>query len=405
MIVAIGFLTTFFGIGLTWAASVFSVPMHEELGWSRSEIFFAVSVRGWIGIIVTPIVSRYLDEKNGVRLMSLIGGLMNTASLVLISQVHEQWQFLLLFGVIGGIAQTAQGGIAIAIVPKWFIAKRASAVLVSTLGGGLAALTLPLFLAPLDNEIGWRGGWLVIGLLALTLSTLPTVLLRRQPEDVGLVPDGGEQARGVPRRPAPEVSFTRKEAMSTSTFWLLMIGVAFGSLACNGVPTQVTNMFTDRGFTLQTASTALVAYGFASIGARIVWVRVVDRHHLRIVLMTLAVYGAVAMPVFLIIPDSIGNVGLAYGALVGFFVGAYIPLHGLVWAVYFGRAQVGAISGAARPLGIIFLSGGPFLLASTRDIFGTYAVGLLLMSAALLICFLCLYLARPLEAPKQAVNT
>jgi cyanate permease len=121
--------------------------------------------------------------------------------------------------------------------------------------------------------------------------------------------------------------------------------------------------------------------------------------------MILVLYGAIALPVFLVIPDDIGPVGLAYGALVGFFVGAYIPLHGLVWAVYFGRAQVGAISGAARPLGIIFLSGGPFLLASTRDAFGSYAVGLLLMSAGLLISFFCLYLARPLRAPVPALST
>jgi cyanate permease len=403
VIVAIGFLTTYFGIGLTWAASVFAVPMREELGWSRSEIFFAVSLRGWMGIMVTPLISRYLDERSGVRVMTVAGGLLNTVSLVLISQVNEQWQFLLLFGVIGGAAQTAQGGISVAVIPKWFIAKRASAVLYSTLGGGLAALTLPLFLAPLDEGIGWRGGWLVVGVMAFLLSTLPTLLLRRQPEDLGLLPDGGATTREG--RQATEVSFTRQEAMSTKAFWLLMVGVAFGSLACNGVPTQVTNMFTDRGFSLQTASMALVTYGFASIGARIVWARFVDRHHLRVVLMVLAAYGAIALPVFIVIPDSLGYVGLGYGALVGFFVGAYIPLHGLVWAVYFGRAQVGAISGAARPLGIIFLAGGPFLLAGTRDVFGSYDVGLLLLSAALLVCLVCLYLARPVQAPQRAAST
>ena len=404
VIVALGFLTTFFGIGLTWAASVFAVPMREELAWNRSEIFFAVSMRGWIGIIASPILGRYLDTKNGVRIMTLIGGLMNSLSLVFISQVQEQWQFLLLFGVIGGIAQNLQGGIGIAIIPKWFITRRASAVLVSTLGGGLAALILPLFLAPLNNEIGWRSGWLVVGLLALTFSALPAVLLRRQPEDVGLQPDGGATT-GTSRNATPEAAFTRHEAVSTRTFWLLMIGVAFGSLACNGVPTQLTNMFTDRGFALEAASAALVAYGFASIAARIVWARVVDRHHLRIVLMILAAYGAVAIPVFVIIPDGIGNVGLAYGSLVGFFVGAYIPLHGLVWAVYFGRAHVGAISGFARPLGIVFLSGGPFLLASTRDLFGTYAVGLLMMSAALMVCFTCLYFARPFQVENRAATS
>jgi predicted MFS family arabinose efflux permease len=123
VIVALGFFTSFFGIGLTWAASIFSVPMREELGWSRSEIFFAVSMRGWIGIVASPVVGRYLDQRNGVRIMTLIGGLMNATSLLLISQVEAQWQFLLLFGVMGGISQNTQGGISIAIVPKWFIAR------------------------------------------------------------------------------------------------------------------------------------------------------------------------------------------------------------------------------------------------------------------------------------------
>ena len=170
----------------------------------------------------------------------------------------------------GGLAQNTQGGISIAIVPKWFIARRASAVLISTLGGGLAALTLPLFLAPLIDSVGWREGWLVIGLLALLFAALPAMLLRRQPEDIGLLPDGGVTADDRPSEAqAAEVSYTREEAMRTPVFWMLMFGVGIGSLACNGVPTQVTNMFTDRGFALEVASAALVAYGIASVGGAV----------------------------------------------------------------------------------------------------------------------------------------
>jgi sugar phosphate permease len=399
VIVELGFFTSFFGIGLTWAASIFAVPMRDELGWTRSEIFFAVSMRGWIGIFASPIVGRYLDQKNGVRIMTLIGGLLNATSLMLISRVEAQWQFLLLFGVMGGLSQNLQGGISIAIVPKWFIARRASAVLISSLGGGLAALTLPLFLAPLIDSLGWRDGWVVIGVLALMFSVVPVMLLRRQPEDIGLLPDGGatspRAAQAARIAAAAEVSFTREEAMRTSTFWLLMAGVAIGSLACNGVPTQVTNMFTDRGFALETASAALIAYGIASVGARFFWARIIDRYHLRTVLIVISLYGAFAMSSFMLLPESLGRITLLYGGLVGFFVGAYVPLHGLVWAVYFGRAHVGAISGAARPLGIILISSGPFLLAGTRDVFGSYAPGLLLTSAALLICAGCMYLAKP----------
>jgi cyanate permease len=371
--------------------------MREELGWSRSEIFFAVSLRGWIGIFVSPLIGRYLDRKNGARALMVIGGLLNAASLLLIARVESQWQFMLLFGVIGGMAQTVQGGLGIAIIPKWFVSRRASAVLISTLGGGLAALLLPLFLAPLNDSLGWRSGWTIIGVLAFLFAAIPAIFLIRQPEDVGLLPDGAKQAVRTATPASQEVSFTLKEALNTRTFWLLMIGVSVGSLACNGVPTQVTNMFTDRGFSLGTASAALMAYGVASVSARLVWARMIDRYHLRSVLLIVALYGAIATPAFIFIPDSIGRLGLAYGGLVGFFFGAYVPLHGLVWSVYFGRAHVGEISGVARPLGIILIASGPFLLAGTRDLFGTYSVGLLITSAALIICAVCLYSARPVQ--------
>ena len=379
--------------------------MRDELGWSRSEIFFAVSMRGWIGIVAAPVVGRYLDQRNGVRIMTLIGGLMNAASLLLISQVNAQWQFLLLFGVMGGIAQNTQGGISIAIVPKWFIAKRASAVLISTLGGGLAALTLPLFLAPLIDSVGWREGWLVIGLLALLFAALPSMLLRRQPEDIGLLPDGGATSTPAQRAAAAsEANYTRQEAMRTPAFWLLMFGVGIGSLACNGVPTQVTNMFTDRGFTLEVASAALVAYGVASVAARFFWARIIDRHHLRTVLIVISLYGACRDVV--VHPDP----GIAGASQPAVRRPRRLLRRRLRAAA---RAGVGRVlrprarrrdQRRCRPLGIILISSGPFLLASTRDMFGSYAPGLLLTSAALLMCAACLYMAKPLVTREPAPN-
>lgn len=401
IIVGLGFFTAFFGIGLTWAASIFAIPMRDELGWTRSEIFFAVSLRGWMGIFVSPIVGKYLDRKNGARGLAVIGGVLNTMSLLAVSQVQEQWQFVLLFGVMGGIAQSTTGGISIAIVPKWFVVNRGSAVSISTLGGGLAAFIMPVILAPLNDSFGWRSSWIIVGVLAFIFSSAPALLLRRQPEDVGLLPDGAKPGSAHSARVAQasrdEVSYTLKEAIASGKFWLLVVGVSAGSLACNGVPSNLTNMFSDRGFALETASSALVAYGLASILAKFGWGWVANRHHLRTVLIVLASYGAIATSSFILIPSGVGTVSLAYGFFVGFFVGAYVPLHGLVWAVYFGRGHVGSISGAARPLGIIMISSGPLLLASTRDLFGSYTPGLLITSIGLLVCVWCMYLARPPE--------
>lgn len=405
IIVSLGFVSAFFGIGLTWAAGLFFVPMHDDLGWSRASYFFAVSLRGWIGIVVTPLMGGFLDRKSGPRLLMLIGGLLNAGTLALISFVDQEWQFQLLFGVLGGVAQTVQGGLSVAIVPKWFIKRRGFAVSVSTTGGGLAAFLMPTIIGSLGAGIGWRSSWMVLGVLAFLFTALPVALLQRQPEDVGLLPDGEPQrpaaGGGARVHVAEPPSYTLKEALHTRTFWLLMIGVSIGALSNNGIPANMAAIFTDRGFPFETAALALTAYGVGSIFTKFFMGWVANHLHIRTVLLLLTAFGAMVIPSVLLFPSSMGSAALGWGLLVGLFVGAYVPFHQMVWAVYFGRQHVGSISGVARPLGIILISGGPFMLASVRELTGSYDLGILLTGAAVACCFLCMLLVRP-PAPKAA---
>ena len=370
---------------------------------SNSAFFFALSLRGWMGILITPFIGPYIDRLHGLRILVLIGALINVAALFLISGVDKEWQFILLFGVMGGVAQACQAGITV-IIPKWFIRQRGMAVSLSTMGGGLSALILPPLLIGLDAALGWRSSWVAIALLAFLFSALPVLLLRRQPEDIGLLPDGdkafsGEHAIGTQRQ--EEVSFTRREAARTRTFWILVVGISIGSLAANGIPANITNMFVERGLEFDIAATALVAYGIGSMSAKVAWGWLANRLQLRRVLLLLTAYGMVALPSILLVPSSIGSPALVYGFLVGFYVGAFTGLNSLVWATYFGRRNVGAISGIGRPFSAAFLSGGPFMMAFTRDLFGTYSVGILLSVAAVAVAFICMYIVRPPRHPSE----
>jgi MFS family permease len=404
IIVVLAFFSSFFGIGLTWAASIFAVPMRDELGWGNSAFFFAVSLRGWIGILISPFAGPYLDRKDAVRVLTFIGAIINVVSLVLLSTVQEEWQFVLLFGVVGGVAQSLQAGLNV-IVSKWFIRQRGFATTISTMGGGLAALVLPPLLIALDGAVGWRPSWTIVAMLALGFSALPVIFLRREPEDIGLLPDGDKAApagqAGPNRVRDEEVSFTRAEAVRTSTFWLLLAGMSIGALSANAIPANITNMFTDRGLAFDVAASALVAYGIGSITAKFAWGWLANRIHLRKVLMLLTANGMLVIPSVLLVPSSVGTPALVYGFLVGFYVGAYIPLHFLVWAVYFGRAHVGAISGVGRPLGSVLLSGGPFMMAFTRDVFGSYTPGLLICASAVGIAFVSLCFLKPPKRPQD----
>ncbi len=402
IIVAIGFISSVFSIGLTWTAGLLAVPMGAELQWSRSEFFFAVSMRGWVGIVVTPFIGSYLDRREGPRRLALVGGVVNTASLLLIPLMDSSWQFLVLFGVLGGIAQAAQGGITAAIVPKWFVRQRGSAVAISTIGGGFAAIFLPAFLAALTSSAGWREAWLVIGILAFLLGTLPALLLYREPEDLGLRPDGGDAADS-PRLPVgarrEEPSFTLDAAVRTSAFWVLLVGIGFGSLANNGLPATLAPIFVDRGFPFEFAASSLVWYGIASTLTKIVWGWASNRFPIRVVMLGLTLYGMVSLPSVLLIP-AVGPP--AYGFLIGFYIGAYFFLSQMVWAEYFGRAHVGAISALGRPVGLMVGASGPFVLAFTRDVTGSFDLGIGLNALSAALCFACLMLVRPVRRPARA---
>jgi sugar phosphate permease len=371
--------------------------MSAEFGWSRTDFFFAVSLRSWLGIAITPFIGHYLDRPNGPRVLAAGGGILNTISIVLIPFADAPWQFAALFGGLGGIAQAATSGLSGAIVPKWFLRQRGSAVAISTAGGGMAAIVLAPFVAIVTATAGWRAAWLVMGVLAFVIGTLPTLLLRREPEDLGLLPDGrhssADESRGPTRsQPASEVHYTLEQALHTRVFWVLLLGIALGSLANNGLPAMMGPIFVDRGYAFELAAAGLTTYGIASFISKLAWGWVSNRLAIRTVLLILTVYGAFALPSVVLVPE-LGPLG--YGFLIGVYIGAYYFLSQMVWSEYFGRAHVGAISALGRPVGLMVGASGPFILALTRDWTGSYDRGIWLNALSAALCFGCLFLVQP----------
>ena len=102
-----------------------------------------------------------------------------------------------------------------------------------------------------------------------------------------------------------------------------------------------------------------------------------------------------------------GTSVLAAGAIAGFGIGAWVGLNQVVWATYFGRANLGSIAGRVRPL--ITLSGGtgPFLVAAMADFFGGFGVGIIVMALSWWVASLFLFIVRPVRrlAPPDATGT
>ena len=358
VIVAVGFLMGFIAGGAFWAASVIAIPMREDLEWSLSSIYFGLTVRMLVGAAGMFLFGRFGDLKHGARIVGVISGAVAALSLAAIALIDSQWEFILFYGVIGGMTTSGTGFLVMsAVVPRWFLQRRGRAVAMATMGTGAALLV-------------WR-----------------------QPEDVGLHPDGihTEGSSQSPSAP-PERNYTASEAIRTKTMWILLLAIAAASLSPNGIPSTLVPMYIDKGFSTQVAALGFSIYGLFSMLARFFWGYLADRYHIRTVLIAISIFTAMSMPMMLILH---GNGALIYAALVGFGIGGFVGTQQLVWPSYFGRRHLGAIVGMSMPVTFGVMAIGPLLMAQSFDRTGGYGFGLACMGISWIVCAGAIFLAKP----------
>src|SRR5690606_38808414 len=120
----------------------------------------------------------------------------------------------------------------------WFRKRRARALSTMGLGLALGGVVVPA-VAWTMQAYGLRTTALASGVLAIVVGWPLARVLRRHPSDVGETEDG------IPPQPAvagvasaadlPERHFTAREALRTSSFWLLALGHGFALLVVTAV--------------------------------------------------------------------------------------------------------------------------------------------------------------------------
>lgn len=405
VIVALSFVMGFITAGAFWATSVIAVPMRDDLGWSLSSIYLGLTMRMLIGAAGIFFLGRIADLKHGARALAIIGGVLATLSLVGVYYVQEQWQFIALYGVVGGFSVAGAGFLILsAVVPRWFLRKRGRAMAFATMGSGAAAFVLPPLLALVLEAAGWRGTWVFLGVLTGLFTIVPSFLVWRQPEDVGLEPDGGIEP--VPTGQIVAVQYvrdyTRSEAVRTPLMWVLVFALATASLSPNGVPSTLVPMFIDKGHTTETAALGFSIYGLFSMLARFFWGFLAERCHIRTVIISIGLFSAVSMPLLIFMS---GNAALLYAAFAGFGIGGLIGTNSLVWPAYFGRRHLGSIVGVSRPFETAVMASGPLLMAQSFDRTGGYTFGLWAMAVSWLLCAGAMFLARPIRQEVSSPQT
>ncbi len=392
--------------GSVWGASVFASHMTDELGWTRSAFFGAFTLRAIVGGVLSPFIGPMQDTRSGPRILMLLTGVTMGFSLITLKWIDNIVLFYVLFGALGAL--TMVGGaemLIVAIVPKWFVRMRGRAVAIASSGTAMGPLFFPFLVHGIITLVGWRDAWVVLGIGSMAIMVPLALMVRSRPEDIGLLPDGAREpdpatqrqsqvAQGERTRAArAERSMTRRQAMRTYAFWLLILAFFLAMLGMGGFHANWIPYFEDIGFSPAVGAWAATAYGVCSISVRLVWGVVAERFPVRYLLVIQAMLTAVSIMLFLNISDvpTLIIAGASHGlALGGFFI-----MRPLIIANYFGRQHLGAINGILRPF--VTLSGAvsPLLIAGMFDIFGTYREAFLLATFTWVLAAGVVFLAAP----------
>ncbi|MBI4308178.1 MAG: MFS transporter [Chloroflexi bacterium] len=361
------------GAGVT-GYGLFLIPMGVELGWSRAAMGAAMTVRTVAGALAGPFAGALADHPQGARLLLVVGGLVGGASLLFLSASTELWQLYLAYGVLWGL------GIAIGselvgstVVAKWFIKKRSRALAVSTLGlstGGSAIIPVAHVLI---EQVGWRTTWAILGVLTwVLLVPLAAIVVRRQPEDVGLHPDGDAEAVPAEATTAKgEVCWTLRSAIRTRTFWSLAAAMTLARIPIQGVLVHFYPYLRDTGFSSVLASGVFTVYTLSLALAKPLWGFGMERWNVRWAIVGQFVgCGTLILALLATASSPAGIVGFVL--LYPLSVGGWAVAEVMLWTTYYGRGFLGSLRGAVYPAMVICTGLGPLLGGLLRDATGSY---------------------------------
>jgi OFA family oxalate/formate antiporter-like MFS transporter len=277
--------------GSLQVAGVFLRPVTSELGWSSGEYALAGSlafgVGGLLGFVIGPLVDRV-----GARPLMLVGGVTYATALILASRVNAPWQFIGCQMAAGGFGQALSGPLVVNItLSKWFVIRRGWALAMGSIGISLAGLIAPIGMTQVVDHFGWRDGYVVLGIVVGVVLLPVALLMRRTPEDYGLLPDG--RSRNEPPSAANTAvlaeldrdyqnSYTRSEAIRTPGVWLITVGMGFFGAAMTAVLVHGIPFMTDAGLTRAQASVGIAVAGLANLLSKFVWGASLRRFETRI---------------------------------------------------------------------------------------------------------------------------
>ena len=373
--------------GQTIGVSVFTDPVKDALGLSRNQFSNAYMIGTILSSLVIGRAGIWFD-KYGARYVAFFAALTLAFSLWLCSwSAHmsnfmkefldlDSWvvPFIIMTLLFFMLRFSGQGVLTMAsrnMIMIWFDKNRGKVNAISSVAISFGFSSSPLWINYLIEGYSWEGAWQILALGLLVFSFFVLQLYKNKPEEHGLLPDGATKAVETDIESLiVGKQFTLKKAKGTRAFWMYGLILAFNSFFITGLTFHVVSIFASEGYPKSDAISIFLPGSVVAVTISTIFNFLSDYLQLKLYLYLMIFGGIIASIGFLYLPTPFGIPLLiaGFGIMGGFFA----VLNAIVWPRFYGRNNLGAITGKIMGLLILASALAPPIFSLCFSTFGSY---------------------------------
>jgi MFS family permease len=396
--------------GRTQGLGLITESLLADLRISRvryAELNFWATIIGSAGAIGIG----QLIDRLGSRIVLTLVTLALSVVVCAMSQTSSFAAMALWITLTRGLGQSALSVVSIAVVGHWFVRKIDVAMAVYSVVLSIGFMIAFPVVGAMVQQWGWRAAWLAVGIGLLgILAPISAAVVRRGPEECGLVPDGGAPppSTGIrdegARASGATTGYDWTEALLTPAFWIFAAGTALYGLVASGIGLFNESILAEHGFGAQIYYQTLVVTALTALVGNFLGGWLAARIPLgRLMAISLFVLsgGLVALP-----HVSTQMHVMIWAIAMGLGGGLVMVLFFSVWPRLFGRRHLGRIQGAAQALTVLASALGPLLLAWCVEWTGSYTAMFRMLAGVIAAVACAALIARaPSAAPLAPATT
>src|SRR5688500_14403414 len=404
VIVVVTFVTMAIGVNARTAFSLFFPPIVDEFGWERGITAGAFSFGFIVSAAVSPLIGRMMD-RFGPRGVMETGVALMAGGLLLAPLTTQPWHLYLTIGVMVGAGSVCLGYSGQSFfLPNWFIRRRGLAMGLAFAGVGIGSVTLLPWVQLMIEQTGWRTACTAMGVMVLVVLAPINLLLRKRPEDIGLLPDGDAAPSATSLKPVSNIvdpvwagtDWTLRRALRTARFWWISLGYFCGLYVWYAVQVHQTKYLLDIGFSPTVGVWALGVVSLLGIPGQI-WLGHLSDRVGREWIWAVACFGFAICFLSLIALQHTPSLPLLYSMVLaqGFLGYGVTSIIGAVAIEIFEGKHFGSIYGTLTLAGLAGGAAGPWLTGVIHDQTGSYTLAFWIGVALCAVATLSIWMAGP----------